>query len=317
MANLVVLGRSRVVVGRNGQGKTSLLESVYLLNGQTGERSYYAIPTQQQTEHIHYWKSMLDEAGVDSESIPNTWDEFWDFWCEAQPAVRDRPVAVGERHGPERVPACPSHGGPAEDESGDAFGATLAYGGRVGAAGFYGFLTERADGLAVSSVHLSFLSPLQPGRSAAPALAALTRHCIGQLEARLARPARSAGDWSIALPDGCRCELCSSLGAFLADPVRQQLEWPLAQQGRGHIHQRIDASELPVHHETRRSGRPYTLILSKTGELFEREARAVVFTSLEDLAAQDAAEVADWMATAHGLVAAKLSRKQRAELGIA
>ena len=113
----------------------------------------------------------------------------------------------------------------------------------------------------------------QPGRSAAPALAALTRHCIGQLKARLAQPARSAGDWSIVLPDGCRCELCSSLGTFLADPVRQRLEWPLAQQSRGHIHQRIDASELPVRHETRRSGRPYTLILSKTEELFEREAR--------------------------------------------
>ena len=41
------------------------------------------------------------------------------------------------------------------------------------------------------------------------------------------------------------------------------------------------------------------------------------WVTLEDLAAQDAAEVADWMATAHGLVAAKLSRKQRAELGIA
>ena len=78
---------------------------------------------------------------------------------------------------------------------------------------------------------------------------------------------------AVALPDGCRCELCSRLGAFLADPVRQRLEWPLAQQSRGHIHQRIDASELPVRHETRRSGRPYTLILSKTKELFEREAR--------------------------------------------
>ena len=28
-----------------------------------------------------------------------------------------------------------------------------------------------------------------------------------------------------------------------------------------------------MRHETRRSGRPYTLILSKTEELFEREAR--------------------------------------------
>jgi hypothetical protein len=45
------------------------------------------------------------------------------------------------------------------------------------------------------------------------------------------------------------------------------------EQRRRHIHEGLDASELPVHHETRRSGRPYTLILSKTKELFEQEAR--------------------------------------------
>lgn len=110
-------------------------------------------------------------------------------------------------------------------------------------------------------------------RRAAPALAALTRHCIARLEARLARPARGEGDWSIVLPSGCDCDLCGTLGVFLADPVRQRLEWPLAQQLRGHIHQRLDAAELPVHHETRRVGRPYTLIVTKTKELFEREAR--------------------------------------------
>lgn len=37
---------------------------------------------------------------------------------------------------------------------------------------------------------------------------------------------------------------------------------------------------------------------------------------LDDLASQDAGEVADWVRTAHGLVAAKLTRKQRAEIGL-
>ena len=41
------------------------------------------------------------------------------------------------------------------------------------------------------------------------------------------------------------------------------------------------------------------------------------WVSLRDLKAQDAAEVSDWLRTAHALVAAKLPRKQRAELGIA
>jgi predicted DNA-binding protein (MmcQ/YjbR family) len=41
------------------------------------------------------------------------------------------------------------------------------------------------------------------------------------------------------------------------------------------------------------------------------------WVTLPDLAAQDAAEVADWVRTAHALVAAKLPRKLKAELGIA
>jgi predicted DNA-binding protein (MmcQ/YjbR family) len=40
------------------------------------------------------------------------------------------------------------------------------------------------------------------------------------------------------------------------------------------------------------------------------------WVNIDDLAAQDSAEVADWLKTAHGLVAAKLTRKLRAELGL-
>src|SRR3954462_240631 len=40
------------------------------------------------------------------------------------------------------------------------------------------------------------------------------------------------------------------------------------------------------------------------------------WVNIDDLAAQDAAEVADWLKTAHALVAAKLSKKLRTELGL-
>jgi predicted nucleotidyltransferase len=33
----------------------------------------------------------------------------------------------------------------------------------------------------------------------------------------------------------------------------------------------IDTAELPVRHQTRRQGRPYTLVLTKTDALFDRE----------------------------------------------
>lgn len=39
--------------------------------------------------------------------------------------------------------------------------------------------------------------------------------------------------------------------------------------------------------------------------------------NIDDLASQDAAEVADWIKTAHALVSAKLPKKLKAELGIA
>jgi multiple sugar transport system substrate-binding protein len=73
----------------------SAVQAVNLLNGKTGERSFYAMPVAQQIEHIHVWKDMLDEAGVDLTTLPKTWEEWWGWWCEtAQPAVRK---ATGDR----------------------------------------------------------------------------------------------------------------------------------------------------------------------------------------------------------------------------
>ncbi|MGH3442325.1 MAG: 2OG-Fe(II) oxygenase [Nitriliruptorales bacterium] len=108
----------------------------------------------------------------------------------------------------------------------------------------------------------------------AAGLDGVARHCAEQLEARLARPPRANDDWSIDVPDGCGCDLCATLGRFLADPSQRTLEWPLAKDGRRHVHGRIDRAELPVSHQTRRQGRPYTLVLAKTPALFERELLA-------------------------------------------
>lgn len=99
----------------------------------------------------------------------------------------------------------------------------------------------------------------------------LARHCAGRLEARLARPPRTDDDWSIELPAGCSCELCDRLDGFLSDPARRTLDWPLAKEGRSHVHGRVDHAELAVSHLTRRTGRPYTLVLTKTEAIFERE----------------------------------------------
>jgi hypothetical protein len=117
----------------------------------------------------------------------------------------------------------------------------------------------------------------------------LAADCAARLRVRLARPQRAPGDWSIELPaGGCTCELCDTLRAFLSDKNRRTFEWPLAKERRQHIHSRIDAAELPVSHLTRRQGRPYTLVLTKTGALFaqEREARIRDESDLEWLEAK-------------------------------
>ena len=117
----------------------------------------------------------------------------------------------------------------------------------------------------------------------------LAADCAGRLRARRACSQRAPGDWSIELPaGGCTCELCDTLRVFAEDKSRRTFDWPLAQQRRQHIHSRIDAAELPVTHVTRRQGRPYTLVLTKTDALFarEQEARIRDETDLEWLAAE-------------------------------
>lgn len=103
---------------------------------------------------------------------------------------------------------------------------------------------------------------------------ALAIGCADRIRASLAQPQRTPGDWSIGLPAGCACELCKVLGSFLQHSEQRALDWPLAKEKRRHVHARIDDAELPVHHETRRQGRPYTLVLTKTEALFERERLA-------------------------------------------
>lgn len=58
-------------------------------------------------------------------------------------------------------------------------------------------------------------------------------------------------------------------------------------------------------------------VLTETGRAIPAPylARAK-WVRFEDLSELDADEVADWLKTAHGLIAAKLTRKLRAELGL-
>jgi hypothetical protein len=103
----------------------------------------------------------------------------------------------------------------------------------------------------------------------AAGLDAVARDCATRLGAILDRPPRGEDDWSIAWA-GCGCDLCDTLSEFLGSRSRRAFEWPLATPGRRHVHSQVDSAGLPVRHQTRRQGRPYTLVLTKTEELFTR-----------------------------------------------
>jgi hypothetical protein len=152
----------------------------------------------------------------------------------------------------------------------------------------------RGQGDAVIALEMSALhaaAELAPGGTHDDAgFGGVAADCADRLRARLARPRRESGDWSIELPaGGCACDLCDTLRVFLEDPSRRTFAWPLAERGRQHVHSRIDTAELPVTHLTRRQGRPYTLVLAKTDTLVTRDQEA---------RARDQADLA-WLAAEH------------------
>ena len=107
----------------------------------------------------------------------------------------------------------------------------------------------------------------------AAGLDAIARDSAQRLETIIARPPREEDDWSITWT-GCGCGLCDTLGTFLSSRSRQVFAWPLAANGRRHLHGLIDSAGLPVRHQTQRQGRPYTLLLTKTDELFTHASTA-------------------------------------------
>ena len=133
-------------------------------------------------------------------------------------------------------------------------------------------LTDGDDRLGCVLNVLRGLSEVDPDVRTGSGFAELARNTLARLESRLDRPPRDPDDWSIE-PTGCGCSICSILNDFLTDPRCQVLAWPLKEQSRRHVHERIDRYELPVKHATHRVGRPFTLELTKTPALFERETR--------------------------------------------
>ncbi|ALG85292.1 2OG-Fe(II) oxygenase [Gordonia phthalatica] len=106
-----------------------------------------------------------------------------------------------------------------------------------------------------------------------PIAIALAEDTTVLLERRITELTRRHADWSIAF-DGCGCDLCGRLERFARSSESTRTEWPLKKDFRLHLHREIDNAELPVDHTTIRTGRPFTLVLTKKKALFTRDAAA-------------------------------------------
>ena len=60
-----------------------------MLDGSTGRRGLFGLPMGRRSNHVHVWRSLLEEAGFKLEDVPKEWAAFWSFWCDdVQPALR-------------------------------------------------------------------------------------------------------------------------------------------------------------------------------------------------------------------------------------
>lgn len=79
-----------------------MLEVAYVWNNKSKTRSYYGVPIEAQTMHIHYWRDLLREVGMEDDpgKIPLKWDDYWAFWKKAQDALRKKdPAKYGKLYG--------------------------------------------------------------------------------------------------------------------------------------------------------------------------------------------------------------------------
>ncbi len=66
------------------------LDRGFWLDAKTGQKALYGLPIGRSTNHLHVWKSLLEDAGFSLADIPGEWEPFWSFWCDrVQPAVRE------------------------------------------------------------------------------------------------------------------------------------------------------------------------------------------------------------------------------------
>lgn len=67
-----------------------ILQGITYYNAQNKEHSYYGVPIYQTTMGIYYWQNLLADLDLTAKDIPQDWDEFWQFWQQAQTKLNQK-----------------------------------------------------------------------------------------------------------------------------------------------------------------------------------------------------------------------------------
>ncbi len=93
---------SDVITDLKPRYNEKMLVVAYVWNNKTKKRAYYGVPIEAQTMHIHYWRDLLREVGMEDDpaKIPLKWDDYWAYWKKAQDALRKKdPAKYGKLYG--------------------------------------------------------------------------------------------------------------------------------------------------------------------------------------------------------------------------
>jgi len=126
----------------------------------------------------------------------------------------------------------------------------------------------------LNDVHLAAIFTLEPRLEKLVVSNGAVLHwlaaCRQLLQNRTAKLPEKPTDYRRADKLSCACVDCRALSQFLTNPEQREIRMPLNKERRRHLHDVINSDRCDLLHVTERSGRPFTLVCTKTTASYGR-----------------------------------------------
>ena len=138
----------------------------------------------------------------------------------------------------------------------------------------------------LNDVHLAVIFTLEPRFEKLAAYNEAVPYwlaaCRQLLQERTTKPPKKPTDYRRVDKLSCTCVDCRVLSQFLMNPEQREIRMPLNKERRRHLHDVISSDRCDLTHVTERSGRPYTLVCTKTtasygraSNIYERDLKSL------------------------------------------